>query len=134
VEVSPAADPEVYARTVMCGFFGREAVTEEELQLGRTLFGMPRSTPLLALVDGIPAGGCGLSVRNGVASLYGDGVLNDFRRRGVHQAMIAARLRRAVEEGCDLATAGTVPGSVSQRNYGRLGFEVAYTKITMVLA
>jgi hypothetical protein len=31
-----------------------------------------------------------------------------------------------------MATAGTQPGSGSQRNYQRLGFEVAYTKMTFV--
>jgi hypothetical protein len=75
-----------------------------------------------------------MSVRNGVASFYGDGVLPQCRRAGVHAAMIAARLRKALEQGCDIVTAGVVPGSTSQRNYGRLGFEVAYTKVTMVLA
>jgi hypothetical protein len=41
-------------------------------------------------------------------------------------------LRVAVEEGCDLATASTLPGSVSQRNYERNGFHVAYTKAVLV--
>jgi GNAT superfamily N-acetyltransferase len=134
IEVRAAADAEQYASVVMRGFFGRGHVTEDELRLGRTLFRMTCATPLLGFVDGRPVGGCGISVRNGVASFYGDGVLSHFRRRGVHAALIAARLRMAVEAGCDLATAGTVPGSASQRNYGRLGFEVAYTKLTMVLA
>jgi hypothetical protein len=30
-----------------------------------------------------------------------------------------------------LATAGTQPGSASQRNYERMGFEVVYTRITL---
>jgi hypothetical protein len=134
VDVTPAEDLDLYSRIVMTGFFGREHVTEEELRLGRTLFRMPCGTPMLAFTGGQPAGGCGMSVRNGVASFYGDGVLPHYRRAGVHTAMIAARLRRAVESACDLVTAGVVPGSASQRNYGRLGFEVAYTKVTMVLA
>lgn len=134
VEVTPAGDPNVFARAVMAGFFGREHVTDEELKLGLTLFHMPCATPLLATSAGRTAGGCGISIRNRVAALYGDGVLNEYRGRGVHTATIAERLRRAVAAGCDLATAGTVPGGASQRNYGRFGFEVAYTKLTMVLA
>jgi hypothetical protein len=133
VGIHTAGDPDEYASIVMRAFFGREHVTDEELRLGRTLFHMTSATPLLAFVDGRPAGGCGLSIRNGVASFYGDGVLADFRQKGVHAGLIAARLRIAAEAGCDLATAGTVPGSISQRNYARLGFEVAYTKLTMVL-
>ncbi len=132
IRVDKASDDHLYSRTVMAGFFGREQITDEEFRLGQILFHMPCSTPLLAYVDGEVAGGCGLSIRNGVASLYGDAVLPAFRGRGVHRAMIDERLRRAAAAGCDLAAAGTVPGSTSHRNYARLGFEVAYTKITMV--
>jgi hypothetical protein len=31
-----------------------------------------------------------------------------------------------------MATASTLPGGVSQRNYQRAGFEVVYTKVTLV--
>jgi hypothetical protein len=132
-DVRPALNDAEYARTVTCGFFGRDLVTDDEFRLGRTLFHMPCATPLTAFIDGQTAGACGLSVRNGVASFYGDATLPAFRNRGVHSAMIAARLNLAVSAGCDIATAGTQPGSISQRNYQRLGFEVAYTKATMVL-
>ena len=37
----------------------------------------------------------------------------------------------ALAQGCDLATASTLPGSGSQRNYERLGFEVVYTRVTL---
>jgi hypothetical protein len=56
-----------------------------------------------------------------------------YRRRGAHSAVIRARLVEAAARGCDLITAGTLPGSVSQRDYERQGFQVAYTKATMVL-
>jgi hypothetical protein len=39
----------------------------------------------------------------------------------------------AAELKCDLATASTLPGSVSQRNYERHGFQMAYTKAVLVL-
>jgi GNAT superfamily N-acetyltransferase len=55
-----------------------------------------------------------------------------FRGAGLQGALIRERLRAAVEEGCDLATASTLPGSVSQRNYERNGFQVAYTKAILV--
>jgi hypothetical protein len=34
--------------------------------------------------------------------------------------------------GCDLAIALTEPGSASQRNYARAGFQLAYTRAIMV--
>ena len=42
------------------------------------------------------------------------------------------KLNEAIAQGCDLVTASTLPGSGSQRNYERLGFVVAYTKVTLV--
>jgi ribosomal protein S18 acetylase RimI-like enzyme len=55
-----------------------------------------------------------------------------FRGAGLQDALIRERLRTAVAEACDLATASTIPGGVSQRNYERNGFRVAYTKTILV--
>jgi len=55
-----------------------------------------------------------------------------FRGGGLQSALIRERLRAAAGEGCDLATASTLAGSVSQRNYERAGFQVAYTKATLI--
>lgn len=126
-------DHETYVRTVIGGFFGREPLTPEEERLGTTLFHMPCTTAYLAWIDGQPAGGGGMSIRNKVASLFGDATLPAYRGRGVHAATIRARIADAEKAGCELITAGTTPGSASQRNYHRLGFQVAYTKVTMVL-
>ena len=53
-------------------------------------------------------------------------------RGGMHRELILARLHEALARGADLATASTLPGSGSQRNYERAGFRVAYTKVTLV--
>ena len=71
-------------------------------------------------------------MRGGLATLFADGTMLGFRGAGLQGALIRERLRSAVEEGCDLATASTLPGSVSQRNYERNGFQVAYTKTILV--
>lgn len=134
VRAAESDDLDLYARTVVRGFFGRDEMTEEEFRLGQMLFRMPCTTNFLAALDSETIGGAGLSIRNGVASFFGDAVLRAYRGRGVHCSIIAERLRRASEAGCDIATAGTQPGSISQRNYQRLGFEVAYSKVTMVKA
>jgi hypothetical protein len=132
-----AAEPhehEEYVRAVISGFFGRTELTEEETRLGSTLFHMPCTTAFIATVGGHTAGGGGMSVRNKVASLFGDATLPEYRNRGVHGAVIQARMRVGAERGCDVITAGTLPGSGSQRNFERHGFQVAYTKVTMVKA
>jgi GNAT superfamily N-acetyltransferase len=133
VQVLEADEPAAYAWTISRGFFGRLSISDEEFQLGLTLFHMPCSMPLVARQAGELVGGCGISIRNGVANFFADATLPAFRGRGVHSAMIRHRLRLAGERGCTVATAGTQPGSRSQSNYQKLGFEVAYTKITMVL-
>ncbi len=73
-----------------------------------------------------------MAVREALASFFGDGTVPEFRRCGLHASLIRARLNAALAQGCDLATASTLPGSVSQRNYERLGFQVVYTKLGLV--
>jgi hypothetical protein len=126
-------DIEAWADTVVRGFFGRDELTSAEIHLGRLLFSLPACTPYLAECGEDPVGGGGMSIRRGVASFFADAVLTSYRRRGAHAGLIRARLRDAIAAGCDLATAGTQPGTTSQLNYQRLGFEIAYTKATMVL-
>jgi GNAT superfamily N-acetyltransferase len=125
-------EAELYSHTTVKGFFGREEVTDEEIDIGSVLFTMQRAEGWLAFVDAQCAGAGGLSIRNGVASCFGDGTLATWRGRGVQSALIATRVRAAQEAGCTLITAGTEPGSTSQRNYERLGFRVAYTKAAML--
>src|SRR3954452_12515294 len=60
-------DEELYARTVIAGFFSRERLSDPEFRLGRMLFHMPCTTGFLASVAGQIAGGGGLSIRNKVA-------------------------------------------------------------------
>ena len=137
VKVRPASPDEIetFATTIVRGFFGRDEMTDAELRLGRLLIRMPSTTGYFAQYPGSDpiAGGC-MSIRNRVANFFGDATRRDERGHGAHTALIAERLRFASNAGCDLATALTQPGSTSQRNYQRLGFEIAYTKCTMVLS
>lgn len=132
VRRAEADDADLYARTVVRGFFGRDEMTDVEYRLGLMLFHMPRTTGYLAYAGDEPSSGGGLSIRHGVASFFGDATLRACRGKGLHTALIAERLRIAREAGCDLAAAVTQPGSASQRNYQRLGFLVAYSRVTMV--
>ena len=55
-----------------------------------------------------------------------------YRRASLQAKLIQERLSRAAQAGCDMATADTEPGSASQRNYEKLGFRVAYTRVTLI--
>jgi len=127
------SEAELYAGTVIRGFFGRDEVTVEELHLGRMLFAVHRTQCYFAILDNMTTA-CGqMGFHAGVATCFGDSTLVSYRRRGAHAALIRTRLAEAAARGCDLITAGTQPGSISQRDYERQGFQVAYTKVTMVL-
>lgn len=89
---------------------------------------------LLARLDGAPVGGGALEVGDGVAALMGASVLAAARRRGVQQALIARRLELARDAGARLATIQARPGIPTERNAGRLGFRVAYTRATVAMA
>jgi hypothetical protein len=135
IQVRPAEplDLETYAETLAKGFFGRDEITDAERHLSRVIFSMSAGRSFLAEVEGLAAGCGAMSMRRGVANFYGDATLVAFRARGIQRSIIGARLQAARAAGCELASAGTHPGSTSQRNYERLGFQVAYTKVVMAL-
>ncbi len=66
------------------------------------------------------------------AALFALAVLPAYRRRGVQQALIAARLRAAAEAGATVVTISALPGVATERNARRMGFQVAYTKVVLV--
>jgi GNAT superfamily N-acetyltransferase len=85
----------------------------------------------VAWLDGEPVGAGALEVHAGVAGLMAASTLPALRRRGIHTALLRARLAAAAEEGCDLAMVHTRPGTVSQHNVLRAGFSLMYTVVTM---
>ncbi|MFE7800361.1 GNAT family N-acetyltransferase [Nocardia sp. NPDC057440] len=86
----------------------------------------------LARIDGVPAGGASLRLSDGVAQLCGAATLPRFRRRGVQGTLLAKRLAAAAAAGCDLAVVTTLPGSRSQQNVQRLGFQLLYVRAILV--
>jgi ribosomal protein S18 acetylase RimI-like enzyme len=113
--------------------FGEGEVSEPALEVGRQLFDQVRSAgeALVALQDGAPAAAAAWFAADGVAYLLADATPPEARGRGGQQALIRARLARAQGAGCDLATATTAPGSGSQANYERIGFQVAYSRLSV---
>jgi GNAT superfamily N-acetyltransferase len=84
--------------------------------------------PFLAELDGQPAAAGGLFIHEGVALFAGAATAPEFRRRGLQGALLQYRTSYALEQGCDLAMMVTAPGTESQRNAERKGFQVAYTR------
>ena len=86
----------------------------------------------LAWRDGVAAGGASLRLHEGVATLCGAATRPEQRRRGVQSALLTARLEVATEAGCDVAVVTTQPGSKSQENVQRQGFDLLYTRAILV--
>jgi len=131
--VERSGDGESWARIVGLGFFELPELSADEMEVGRAIFRSRKAECYVArLPGGEPAAGAALSVRDGTAVLFADSTLPGCRRRGLHAALIRRRLNAALAQGCDLAAATVFPGSASQRNYERLGFQVAYTKVLLI--
>jgi hypothetical protein len=132
VRLAQPEEGELWAHTVGSGFLEKEMLTTEEMDVGRTIWNMAGSRCYLAFNRDLPAAAAAMAIHEGLASLFADSTMLGHRGAGLQIALIRERLRAATGEGCDLATASTLPGSVSQRNYERTGFQVAYTKATLV--
>ncbi|MBA3531276.1 MAG: GNAT family N-acetyltransferase [Ardenticatenales bacterium] len=111
------------------------ATSGEEVESDDTTFLLDRIAArrpgvrlFLAWIDDTPAGASALFVHEGLATLFSTSTHPAFRGRGAQHALLEARLSVARAEGCDLALVTTLPGSASQRNIMRAGFQVAYTK------
>jgi len=87
-----------------------------------------------AVCDGVVAGGASFRIAEGVAQLAGAATLPAYRRRGIQSALLSARLADAASAGCDIAVVTTQPGSKSQQNVQRRGFDLLYTRAVLVKA
>ena len=103
--------------------FPREVIARAERDLAAA--GVMR---YVALRDGVIAGGASFRMAEGVAQLTGAATAPAHRRRGVQTALLSARLADAAAAGCDIAVVTTQPGSKSQQNVQRRGFDLLYTR------
>ena len=128
--------------TVITGFLkpddfdgpaAHESFDRAALERTYELFGaIPGFVRLLAHRHREVAGGGALYVRDGIALLCGASTLPAHRRRGVQAALLHARLAPARAAGCEMAVVTTQPGSKSQQNVQRLGFELIYSRAILV--
>jgi len=141
VSPSPADELPAWLDVVVTGFAspdtqGVPSHEQHPRETAETAIGDMAAVPgfrrYLARRDGVPAGGASMHLGDGVAQLCGAATLPEHRRRGVQTALLAARLEVAGREGCDVAVVTTLPGSKSQENAQRHGFELLYTRAVLV--
>jgi ribosomal protein S18 acetylase RimI-like enzyme len=142
VEVRPSGDEEFesWLDVVADGFahpdaqgvpsheeFPREVIGRSERDLSAA--GAMR---YVALRDGVIAGGASLRIAEGIAQLTGAATAPAHRRRGVQSALLSVRLADAAAADCTIAVVTTQPGSRSQQNVQRQGFDLLYTRAVLV--
>jgi GNAT superfamily N-acetyltransferase len=120
--------PDVFDGPVSHESFDRAAL-ERTYQRFATLPGVVR---LLARHPREVAGGGSLYLHDRIALLCGAATLPSHRRRGVQAALLQARLAHARAAGCELAVVTTQPGSKSQENVQRQGFELIYSRAVLI--
>lgn len=134
-EIRPALleEAETTSAIVESAFFP-DGAAEAYRGLITPLYQMPGALAFAATVEGkLVACGAGLVIpEHRVFALCGAGTLEGYRGRGLQTALLRARLAAAIEAGCEYAVVVTNAGTTSQRNAERLGFRVAYSKVTVI--
>jgi len=120
---------ELWTLTVAQGFAEHFPVTQELLDVMRLFASGKNTESYLARIEGKVAGGATLAARGRIAGLFGASTLPAYRKRGVQTALLEMRMARAAELGCELAMSLAQPGSASQRNITRRGFQTLYTRV-----
>ncbi|HEY6766350.1 MAG TPA: GNAT family N-acetyltransferase [Candidatus Sulfotelmatobacter sp.] len=130
---STADEAEAASAIVERAFFP-EGAPKEYAGLLTPLYQMEGAITFTAKVDGIiVACGAGMVLpEHRVFGLFGAGTLPEFRGRGLQTALLRVRMKAAAAAGCEHAVIVTRGGTTSQRNAERLGFRVAYSKVTVI--
>lgn len=130
---SPVDEAEITGAIVESAFFP-EGAPEAFRGLMAPLYQMEGALAFVASCEGkLVACGAGLVIpQHRVFALCGAGTLAAYRGRGLQTALLRARLHAAREAGCEYAVVVTQGGTTSQRNAERLGFRVAYSKVTAI--
>jgi GNAT superfamily N-acetyltransferase len=110
-----------------------DALPREQLrEILAEMMGVPGFIRYLARIDGKPVGEAAMRIDGDLAQIAGAGTLPDARGRGVQKALLHRRLVDARSAGCTLAVVTTAPGTRSQDNVMRRGFELLYTRAILV--
>ena len=120
--------------SIVEGAFFPDGAPEPFRGLMAPLYQMENALAVVASCEGTPvACGTGIVIQQyRVFALCGAGTLSAHRGRGLQTALLKARMAEASRAGCEYAVVVTQGGTTSQRNVERLGFRVAYSKVTVI--
>ena len=123
-----------FSDIVARSFFEKGDPPEGFADMLSPLFAVPESLTFLASVDGAPiAAAAGRIIpEHRIFALFGAGTLPVYRGRGIQTALLRLRMKAAFEAGCEYAVVVTRGGTTSERNCLRVGFQIAYSKATVI--
>lgn len=123
-----ADEADKFAATVARAFAEGSEPSESITEIFKVWFEQSNCTWFGAFVDGEPVGGGAVFLNRGVAEFGGASTLPEHRGKGIQTALLKARLAYAKKNGCDMAMVTTLPGTISQRNVEKQGFQIAYAR------
>jgi len=128
-------ESENLAQIVVRAFFPEGSAPPDFAALIAPMYRFDGAMPFVAEINGeIAACACGLVISEyGIVALFGAATLPEYRKRGLQTALHHARLKAAMNAGCEYAVVVTRAGTTSERNAERVGFQVAYSKATVLL-
>lgn len=121
-EADPVADAGAWAE-ILIAAGGIEEPLATAWRALATHLGRHGTQRWIAELDGVPVGTATLRVRGETGLLRGAAVLPSARGRGLHLALTAIRAGRASELGATRLVVTASPGSASERNLLRSGFQ-----------
>jgi GNAT superfamily N-acetyltransferase len=129
-----AEEANAFSAIVVRSFFPAGDAPEGFAEMIAPIYQAEGAILFTAEVDGSPvACAAGLIVpEHRIVALFGAGTLTEFRRRGLQTALLRRRMETARKAGCEFAVIVTLGGTTSMRNAQRLGFQVAYSKATLI--
>ena len=123
-----SADADEFADTYVAGF-AFPAEHRRAMATSLTVLADSPDTQFFRALIGDQVAGVGLLfVTQGAGYLNLATTLPQFRRRGVHGALVRARISAAHEARCDLVVGQAAVDGGAQRTMQRCGLQVAYTK------
>jgi GNAT superfamily N-acetyltransferase len=116
-----ARDANTVGNSVFGGSRASDDVIARRAAEERETFAAGAGGGVVAYVDYAPVAVAAIEVADGVARLWGGGVLEPYRGRGIYRALVATRLAYAVEHGATMALSqGNI--ATSSPILQRLGF------------
>ncbi len=133
---SGGGEADLWAHTMLRGFFAEPDIPPGWDKLVRPMAQVPDSLATIVWEGALAVACCGglISREHHMVALGGTSTLPEYRGRGIQTAAIGRRLNQAIAHGCDLAAVVTLGNTTSMRNAERMGFTLAYTKVSVTKA